>query len=117
MSFIGIPMLRLTLDNMRHSMLQAVVDHNKEIERLCGEEFKRFIDSGELEKTIREEFNKLLRSTLHDALSHAVHKAMWAQDVKQILHTEVHTALLKVLREYYPGSEPEVTEENSGSTS
>lgn len=106
----GIPILTLTMQGMRHSMMQALVAHHDEIQKICDEQFKAFIDNGEIETTIKQEFNRLLKATLADALRDAVHKAIWSQDVKKILHAEVHTSLLKVLREYYPGSEPDPEE-------
>jgi hypothetical protein len=102
----GIPILTLSLQNMRFSMVQALVEYQQEIAKICDEQMKTFIDSGEITKTVQAEFNNLFRATLKDALRDAVHKAMWSKDVTKILETTVHDALIKVLREYYPASEP-----------
>jgi len=108
-AFNGLPILHLTIDNMRHSMVQALTDHHEEIERICDEQMKEFLAANEIEKIVRAEFKRVSQATIVDSLKDAVHKAIWSGDVKQILQATVHDALLKVLREYYPGSEPEKT--------
>ena len=108
MDMSGYPILEIRMQGMQHSILSALHDHQKEIEAEVERQFEQVVKAESIERMVREAIQPVLKGMLTEAMTNAVHKAMWSQDVKSILETDVHAALLKVLREYYPGSEPEV---------
>jgi len=99
---VDFPIVTIQLQNMKHQIMQAFVDHqadiSKEVERQLEGCLKDFDMAFEVRKVLRPLFERALQ----DSLKSAVYKALYSEDVGSVLQTEVHAALLKVLKEYYP---------------
>lgn len=106
MDMHGIPLLTLQLRETQHTLMTALMQHHEDIEKIVDEQFKQFIESGEMVRLVRQQANELIRAALASALKDAVNRAIWSQDVKTILQTDVQQALVKVLKEYYPWNAP-----------
>jgi hypothetical protein len=83
------------------------MQHNTEIEKAVDEEVTNIIENFDIKKYVRQELNSILSTTLKDSLKDAVHKALWSKEIQSILQTDVTIALERVLREYYPHTNPE----------
>jgi uncharacterized protein YejL (UPF0352 family) len=106
MSMNGFPTLTLRMQGMEYSVIHALVEHHEEIEAETERLLKQALEGNAIQNIVRESIAPIIRKTLADAVQSAVHKALWSKEVKSILETDVHLAMVKVLKEYYPHSEP-----------
>jgi len=110
MGMNGFPTLSLRMEGMQYSMLQVLHEHHQEIEAEVERQFKQLFEGDSIERFVRDAIAPVMRGILADSMKSAIHKALWSNDVKSILEGNVHEAMMKVLREYYPGSEPDFDE-------
>ncbi len=96
MSSESMPIVRLQLDvqSMRHSVLNALVDHHKEIQAHVENEIERLIQVGYLDEQITKSVQQHLGNAIDRAVGNAING--WAQNsptVKQAVETAVINAL------------------------
>lgn len=96
------PIVTIQLQGMKHQIMQAFVDHQADISKEVESQLEECLKNFDMAFEVRRVLRPLFERTLQQALESAVHKAMYSQDVGSILQTEVHVALLKVLKDYYP---------------
>jgi uncharacterized membrane protein YvbJ len=94
MSKLGIIRLELSVEEMRHHVVHALVDHHDAVQKLVDDEVKQFIESGAMEHQIKESVNKHLRKAVDDGVNSSISR--WAREsptVKQAVEKAVHEAL------------------------
>lgn len=96
MSSEFMPIVRLQLDvqSMRHSVVNAIVDHHKEIEAHVENEIERLIQVGYLDEQVTKSVQQHLGNAIDRAVGNAING--WAQNsptVKQAVQAAVTNAL------------------------
>jgi hypothetical protein len=101
----SMPVLQVRFEGMRYSLMHVISEHHEEIEAEIERQLKEVLTPESIAAEIRKSLRPLFTQVLVEALKSAVHKALWSKEVKSLLETDTHIALLKVLKEYYPYSE------------
>lgn len=96
MSSESMPIVRLQLDveSMRHTVVNALVDHHKEIQAHVKNEIERLIKANYLDEQITRSVQRHLGNAIDRAVGNAINS--WAQNsptVKQAIEAAVINAL------------------------
>lgn len=86
-----IPIIKLTVESMRHQMLHHLSTQHLELERLVDDEVSRVIASGELERSIVAEMQRALPEHIRSVVRNALQRVWYS--------TESVEAISKILRE------------------
>ena len=96
------PTLTLRMQGMEYSIVQVLHDHQQEIEAEVERQFKQILSPDSIKSMVRDAVTQTAKATLAEAVKSAVRKAMWSDQVRSALESDVHSALMKALNEYWP---------------
>lgn len=87
--------LKLEAENMRHSIVAALVDHEGEgeIEAAVNREVQLFLDS-EIDDLVRDEVAKHTRDALAQGIRHAIGEALHTTEIRDLLADRVRRAVV-----------------------
>lgn len=90
--------LRLDVESMRYSVMQALVDHQGEVQKRVEAEITELVTNGHLEHKIKESVRRHLDTAIDEAVKHAF--SSWAREaptVQQAIRSAVTDALAAAL--------------------
>lgn len=90
--------LRVQLEELRHTVVAALRDYQGEIDKAVAEETGRFVAEFDFARAIRKELEPAISQAVHWAVVEAVRVAMGSNDVRDFLAKRVTAHLRKELQ-------------------
>ncbi len=88
--------LELSVDEMRHQVMHALIDHQGEIQKAVDAEIKRLIESGALEARIKDAVKRYIDCAIDDGVKGAITRwSLKSPTVERAVRDAVQDALWK----------------------
>lgn len=91
------PVIKITVDSMRHQMLHHLSTQHLELEQMVDAELTRVAESGELEKFIASEIRRAIPDHVKNVVSRAINRMAWDEESMYAITEAARTAMLKQL--------------------
>jgi hypothetical protein len=97
MAYPGQIVVRLEVDRMRHQILHAFTDQQVELEQIVAEELEKAVTGFDFAAEVRMIVWRELPAMIDDAVQSALRRAVFADDVTQVIDQAVHKAAAKLI--------------------
>lgn len=82
----GIPIIRIEIEGIKHSLITAIIDHNKDMEQIVKAKLEKICTVEYMEALIEKELRDLIPKVIHDSFNdYSVIEGFRSMVIKEIM--------------------------------